>query len=244
MASNGYGQMDPSATTSLPAAIQFAVRQMMSRMDTMKLVQVKAVKGGGGAIAAAGTVDVLPLVNQVDGRGFPVPHGTVFGLPWWRLQGGTGGVIADPKVGDVGFVVCADRDTTSVVSTQKAANPGSNRRFSIADGIYVGACLNGAPTQYIAFSDNGIVILDANGSGNKIELTSAGVKVTDANGNVLEMKSTGFVLTGTLVKIAGNLQVTGSVIAGFGTGDQVGLQTHLHTSGGAGSPTSVPTPGT
>lgn len=240
--STGYGQLEPQSTTSLPGAIQFAIRQMMARMDTMKLVQVKAVKGGGGAIAAAGTVDVLPLVNQTDGRGFPTPHGTVSGIPWWRLQGGTGGVICDPKVNDIGFVVCADRDTSIVVSTQKQGNPGSGRRFSIADGIYIGACLNAVPTQYIAFSDNGITILDANGSGNKIEMTATGVKVTDKNGNVLEMKSSGFELTGTLVKITGNLQVTGSVIAGFGGADQVGLQTHIHPTGTPN--TSPPVAGT
>lgn len=221
----GYGQMDPSATTSVAAAVQFAVRQMMAQMDTAKLVQVKAVSGGGGAIAAAGTVDVLPLVNQVDNQGFPVPQGTVYGLPWWRLQGGTGAVICDPAVGDIGYVICLDRDTSSALVNKAQANPGSNRRYNIADGIYVGGIANGAPTQYVVFSDNGI-------------------KVVDKNGNVLEMKASGFELTGTLVKINGNLQVTGSVIAGFGTGDQVGLQTHLHTSGGVGSPTSVPTPGT
>lgn len=33
-------------------------------------------------------------------------------------------------------------------------------------------------------------------------------------------------------KITGNLQVTGSVIAGFGGIDQVGLQTHVHASNG------------
>lgn len=40
-------------------------------------------------------------------------------------------------------------------------------------------------------------------------------------------------------KITGNLQVTGSVIAGFGGVDQVGLQTHVHASNG-----TPPTAGT
>lgn len=222
--SSGYGQMDPSATTSLPAAIKFAFEQMMAKLDTAKLVQVKAVHGGGGAVAAAGTVDVLPLVNQVDGRGFPTPQGTVFGIPWWRLQGGTGAVICDPKAGDIGYVVCFDRDSSGVISAKKQGNPGSNRRFNVADGIYVGGCINGAPTQYIAFTDNGITI-------------------TDKNGNVLVMKSTGFELTGNL-KVTGTINATGAIVAGLGGPDQVGLQTHLHTSGGSGSPTSAPTAGT
>lgn len=238
----GFGQMDPSATASIPGAIAFAIKQMMGKLNTTKLVQVKAVSGGGGAIAKAGTVDVFPLVNQIDANGNPVDHGTVYGIPWWRLTGGTGGVIVDPKVGDIGFVVCCDRDISSAIANAGQANPGSFRRFNLADGIYVGGVVNAAPKQYIAFSDAGITILDANGSGNKLELTATGLKVTDKNGNVLEMKAAGFELTGTLVKISGNLQVTGSIIAGFGGADQIGLQTHTHLAGI--TPTSPPTAGT
>ena len=48
---------------------------------------------------------------------------------------------------------------------------------------------------------------------------------------------------------AGNLQTTGNVIAGFGSGDQVGLQTHKHTQpndshGDTEQPTNSPTAGT
>jgi len=49
-----------------------------------------------------------------------------------------------------------------------------------------------------------------------------------------------------LVRINGNLQVTGSMIGGFGTGDAINLQTHRH--GTIGTPiaaqTIAPTPGT
>jgi phage gp45-like len=41
----------------------------------------------------------------------------------------------------------------------------------------------------------------------------------------------------------GDLHVTGEIIRGFGTGDQVTLGQHEHTSGESGSATSVPTPG-
>lgn len=46
------------------------------------------------------------------------------------------------------------------------------------------------------------------------------------------------------ITIKGDLHVSGTVIAGFGTGDQVGLQTHRHGTGTAAAGTSVPTPGT
>ena len=88
---SGYGQQIPEDSNSLLSGVAFLVRQMLAQMDTMKLVQVVAVYGGAGAIAAAGTVDVLLLVNQIDGATPPnsTPSGTVYGIPWSRVAGGT-----------------------------------------------------------------------------------------------------------------------------------------------------------
>jgi hypothetical protein len=52
-----------------------------------------------------------------------------------------------------------------------------------------------------------------------------------------------------LVTLSGDLHVSGAVIAGYSTGDQVGLQTHRHTQGpdshlDAEVPTNAPTTGT
>jgi phage baseplate assembly protein gpV len=48
-----------------------------------------------------------------------------------------------------------------------------------------------------------------------------------------------------LLRINGNVQVTGSMIGGFGTGDAVNLQTHRHgTTGTIAGQTIPPTPGT
>lgn len=217
----GYGQLDPWDLNSEFSAISFIVQQMMVRMSTMKLVRVEAVHLGQGDPPAPATVDVLPLVNQIDGNNNATPHGTVYGIPCFRLQGGAFSVVIDPVVGDVGFVVCADRDISSVKANggSKASNPGSFRKFDLADGVYVGGCLNAAPTSYIRVKSDG------------------NLKIVTPGGNVLETSSLGFAITG-------NLTVTGEVTRGFGTGDQVTLGHHLHTSGGTGSPTSVPTPGT
>ena len=87
----GYGQMSPYDTSSEFAVTSFIVRQMIAKLDTMKLVQVVAVHGGG--VNPGGTVDVYPLVCQVDGNFNGKPHGTVYGLPWSRLQGGKNAVI-------------------------------------------------------------------------------------------------------------------------------------------------------
>jgi hypothetical protein len=39
-----------------------------------------------------------------------------------------------------------------VIASKGAANPGSARRFSWSDGIYLGGVLNSAPSQYIQFA--------------------------------------------------------------------------------------------
>lgn len=221
---SGFGQQEPTDTTHDLNTICFVVRQLIERLDTMKLVQVQAVHGGGGAIAAAGTVDVLPLVNQVDGNGNSTLQGTVYGIPWWRLQGGNGAVICDPQQGDIGYVVCADRDISNVKSTQAQANPGSFRKYHISDGIYVGGVLNGSPKQYIVF-------------------TSSGIEIVDINGNKIAMSSSGISVTGNL-NVTGAITATQNITAGYGGSDSVTLQDHLHTSGNSGSPTSAPTAGT
>lgn len=215
----GYGQQDPNDSASRFNMIAFLVKQVVSLIGTMKLVKVVAVHPGSGDPPAAGTVDVQPLVKQVDGNNNATSHGTVFGVPFLRLQGGTGGVIADPAVGDVGLLIVSDRDITNVKSTKAEATPGSYRKFDISDGVYVGGILNAAAGQYLIF-------------------TADGIKIADKNGNVLTMTSSGFALTGDLA-VTGKITATKGITAGFGGADQVGLQTHVHP--GNNQP---PTPGT
>lgn len=210
----GYGQLDPNDFANEFAVTCFIVRQMIGRLDTMKLVQVQKVTGGGGAIAAAGTVDVLPLVNQIDGNNNATPHGTVYGLPWWRLQGGTGAVICDPAVGDIGYVSVSDRDISSVKTNKARSNPGSRRKYDIADGVYVGGLLNSAPTQYIAFADAGISVVDA--AGNMIVTSSGGVTITPITGQPATVQGP-LIVTGN-ASVGANLGVTGNTAVGGNLG--------------------------
>jgi hypothetical protein len=156
--SEGYkGAQTPSSAASEYDAMTFLVMQILSRANTSTLVQVKAVTNSGG-VSAVGFVDVQPLVAQLDGYGNAVPHGVINDIPYFRIQGGTNAVIIDPEIGDIGMAVFADRDISSVKAKKGAANPGSGRRFDMADGVYFGGLLNGAPTQYMQFSTTGINI--------------------------------------------------------------------------------------
>lgn len=149
------GQQNPSDGLSEFDALAFLIQQMIGRINTATLVKVKAVTNSG-AVSPVGFVDVVPLVNQVDGNGNAVPHGTVHSLPYFRMQGGANAVIIDPQVGDIGIAIFADRDISSAIANKAQSNPGTWRRFSKADGLYIGGFLNGTPTQYVQFSAAGI----------------------------------------------------------------------------------------
>jgi hypothetical protein len=137
-------------------ALQFVIQQTVNRMATFCPVVVKAVNlDGDGNVTS---VDVQPMVSQLDGAGNAVPHGTIHGLPVMRWQGGSCGVIIDPAVGDNGTAAFAHVDISSVKKTRKVANPGSRRKFDWSDGVYLGGILNDAPTQSIRISGSGVEI--------------------------------------------------------------------------------------
>lgn len=205
----GIGHQRPSDAAHPINAVDFHIRQRIARMNTMKLVQVMKVTGGG--VAPAGTVDVLPLVSQIDGNRNITKHGIVPGLPWSRLQGGANAIICDPQVDDIGWVVASDRDISAVKNTMPGGQipnagftPGSLRQFNIADGVYAGGCLNVTPTQYVVFTATGIRIVDLNG--NMVTMGPTGITLADVNMNQIQMRP-GFVNIVTLV-----LQVNGTPV--------------------------------
>lgn len=199
--------------------ILFAIQQAIAKLQTATLVQVMGVTNTDG-VEPVGFVDVLPLVNQVDGNGNPTPHVTVYNLPYLRLQGGNNAIILDPEIGDIGICVFASRDISKVKSTKAQANPGSPRSYDFADGIYLGGVLNGAPQQYVRFSSAGIEIV----SPSTITLTAEHI-----------------VINGPLEQHGGNVILDDDLTAGAST-TPVSYLEHTHTSESPGSPTSPPLP--
>lgn len=177
MSDNGYtGQQNPTDTTGEFNSSLAIARSVTARMSTATEVQVVSVTNSGG-LSPVGFVDVQPLVNQVDGAGKSTPHGILHRLPYFRLQGGTDAVILDPKVGDIGIAVFADHDISAVNNAKAQANPGSGRRFDMADGMYIGGVLNGKPEQYIQFNTEGIHVH----SPTKIKFTAPEIELIAEN---------------------------------------------------------------
>src|SRR5580698_9713013 len=106
---SAIGWMQPGDRASQYNEISFIFDRMLGRVRTAMLVQVQGVTNDGG-LSPVGFVDAVPLVNLMDGAGVCSPHGTVYNLPYFRLQGGTSAVILDPTVGDIGVAIICDRD--------------------------------------------------------------------------------------------------------------------------------------
>lgn len=189
----------PESTATDLQALEFLLDAVLSHARTVQQVEVMAVTGGG--LGPIGTVDVQPLVSQINGSGQGQAHGTIFGRPYIRWQGGTSAIILDPVVGDKGLLACCDRDTSNVIATLAAALPASLRRFDFADGVYIGCNLSKTtPTDYVWVkpASGGIAIVSAgpitiqgsqiNMTGtvnaNGAQITNAG-EVMDAAGKVL-----------------------------------------------------------
>lgn len=145
---NGWGEY---------AKVSFAINQAIAKIQTAIPVKVIACSNSGG-VSPVGTVDVQPMVDQVLRDGTSIPHTTIFELPYGRVQGGNNAIIIDPEVGDIGLACFCSRDISSVIASKKSGAPQTRRKYDFADGVFVMGILNGAPTQYIQFTGNGIAV--------------------------------------------------------------------------------------
>ncbi|VVE07627.1 oxidoreductase [Pandoraea terrigena] len=221
--------------------IRFVVMSLMARMSFCAPVEVMAVTNAGG-VSPVGFVDVKPLINQTDGQGNAIEHGTIYNIPYIRVQGGDNAVIIDPQVGDIGMCSFADRDISILKSTKTRANPGSKRKLSKADGIYTGGILNGTPSQYVRFADGIVELVGTNQLNVKapnvaIEAsTQASITAPTIalNGNLTMAGETGGSSEATLT---GNFNITGTI---KNNGKNIGdTHTHNNVQPGSGNSGSV-----
>lgn len=228
----GYGQQDVLNSYSDYAAIRLVVRQMLAQLAVMCPVKVTKVSSQGG-LSESGTVTVQPLVTMLDGKLQAMNHAEIFNMQYFRLQGGKAAVIMDPKVGDIGFCVFADRDISVVVKKKEISQPGSLRQHSFSDGIYIGGILNDVPEKYVIFDENETKIVDPvkiNVMAPVIELNGA-VTVNgtvSGPGNVINIEAT-LNLIGD-VNQTGSQNVTGGINASNDViGGGIHLAAHVHS---------------
>lgn len=191
-----FGQAAPQVEASDYNATVFLIQQGILKIQTMTLVKVLACTNDGG-LAASGTVDVQPLVNQMTGNRLSIPHKPLYKMPYQRVQGGSNAVILDPVKDDIGLAIFASCDISGVKSAKGQANPGSFRKFNYADGIYLGGTLNGVPSQFVQFFA-GLIL------GASVVSTTGNLSVgTGANGVLVDLTGqTAIVQDGIIVNIS------------------------------------------
>lgn len=214
-------------------AMAFLIAQQLAKVRIATIVRVLAVSNAGG-VEPVGSVDVQPLVQQTDGDGNITALPPVYGVPYVRVQGGTNAVILDPQVGDLGIALFGDRDLSAVVATKDVAAPGSNRRNSLADALYIGGLLNGTPVQYVRFSAEGIDLV----SPTKVRIQAPSIQA-DAG--------TQFMVTSPDIQLHGAVHITGAqtndgaiTAQGEVAGNGKQLSTHKHTGVTTGGGVSGP----
>jgi hypothetical protein len=246
--SGGYSQQDPEDSASGYRSRQFQIERSIARIRTIMPVRVMAVAAGAGAIAAPGTVNVLPLVKIIDGAGRVSSHETVFNVPVWRVQCAWGSLIVDPVVDDIGIVLVADRDISSVVSSKgEESQPGSRRKHSLSDSIYLGGMFGpDTPPQYLRFTQHGIEMKSGTDgillNGLKINKDGQVEGALPVTGG-LELGGSITALNGS--EYAQDISTTGRLVASdvftpttAGGPPQVSLRGHIHSANN-----TPPTPG-
>ncbi|MEF3068050.1 Gp138 family membrane-puncturing spike protein [Pandoraea apista] len=249
MIESGYvGLQQPSDTIGEFNATRSVVLSLLSQMFTATEARVVACTNSGD-LSPVGFVDVQPLVNQLDGAAKSMPHNILHRLPYFRLQGGADAVIIDPKVGDIGIVIFADRDISAVNNVRGQANPGSGRRFDMADGMYIGGVLNGTPNQYVRVSSEGIDIV----SPTRIRFSAPNI-VLQATESIGLTAGTQVTNSAPVVEIdgqmtqgegpqGGNASMQGPLnVANDVTASGTSVHGHTHTAKGANAVTSAPNP--
>ena len=234
MTADAYTKQDQSTGIGEFNITAFLVQQMLNKVNIATVVKVVKVTNSGG-VSPVGYVDVLPLVNQLTGQNKSVPHTTVYNIPYFRLQGGTDAIILDPKVGDLGICIFADRDISAVKVAKGQANPGSFRRNSFSDGMYLGGILNGTPEQYIQFSTDGIKAF----SPTKIRLESPLIEIVGTT----SVSTTSPLVTTTSddIEDVGPVHCTETIMAdGEITAVTTPLHTHVHGEVSTGSDDTGP----
>lgn len=212
-------------TTDEYSRMAFVVQSLLAQQASATLVIVKAVEGE--------SVDVQPMVSQVDGAGNAIDHGIIHGLPVWRLQGGKSAVIVVPEVGDIGLAVFASSDISNVKRAKEPTTPGSFRRNDWADGIYLGGLLNQTPTQFLRMDADGIKIT-----------ADEGLPIVINGPDNITIQTEGEVnFDASKVTMSGDLEVTGRVVTGAGsTFNGKAFDSHTHggvtTGGGTSGPPS------
>ena len=219
--------LTPTSNGSELARMQFIIKTALSGLRTAMPVKVLSVTNAGG-LSPIGTLSVQPMVSAVDGAGQIWSHGTIYNVPYMRIQGGSNGIILDPEIGDIGIATVCDRDISTVKNTGAVSAPGSNRKNDMSDMVYLMTIIGAAPTQYIQFNSAGLTIL----SPTKVTINAPNVEVDASTACTINAPS--IVLNGAVTQGSGSNGGT-ATFANTVTVQGTNVHTHKHSGVTTGS---------
>lgn len=216
------GNQRPETIASDWAARKFEIEQRINKVNTMTLCRVVSCTNNGG-IEPTGKLVVQPLVNMMSGDRIAFQHKELYEVPYCRVIGGKNAVILDPEPGDLGLCGFCMRDISAVKASKDISNPGSDRKYSMADGVYICGWYNAdTPEQYIVF-------------------TSAGLKMVSPT--LIELQAPTINLKGDVNQSDGDVHSTGTITADVDViADDISGKHHKHISAAPGNPTGEPLP--
>lgn len=162
------------------------------------------------------TAVVQPAINMVLTTGEQIERAPV-AVSVWRFM--CGGFLVDLPIsaGDTGWLVAADRDTSTFKEVSKLAKPNTNETHKYTAGFFI-------PDKFgslsLAGEDAGNMVFQNAAGTEKISIGASGTKITSA----------ALTITCPLTTFSGDIKVGG--VASY-TG-------HKHTTTTTGSPTSAP----
>ena len=221
------------------------INSVLQKINTVFLGRIISVKSGG--VNGSKTVTAQPLICQIDANGNALPSPKLVEIPHYRVQAGTGAIILDPKVGDIGVFVCCKRDSSNVKNgVSDPQVPASFRSFDLADSIMIATIHTGAADTYIhIIPENGEIIIKAPSS---LTVNTAAATINASGSTAINSPETtisGHVTIRGGLSVSGGegAQVDGSISAsGDITGGNISLQSHRHSgvqAGGSNTGTPV-----
>lgn len=195
MAVSKKGFMEENTNTNDYNKLQFIIRQsVLGLIDTCFVGIVQTVNENF-------TVDVLPIVNGVDGDGNSVERSVVYNIPYLRYQGGECSVDIIPSVGDIGLICITKEDSSSAIESKSSSVPPSDKKYNKSNGLYIASIASTCKEakHSLTIRDEGIIIN-----------TTANVSVScDGNATVNVGKNSSITVGGNLdAKVTGNLNAS------------------------------------
>ena len=158
-------------------------------------------------------VSVQPLISTVTTAGGIVSKAQIASLPVLIIGGG-GFVIHFPlNVGDLGWILSADRDLANFLDTYEESTPNTARKHDFSSAIFIPDVMKG---YNIASEDSGAIVIQSLSGNVKVSLTTSTATVSAPTVNI----------------ISGNVNLGSLGGAGVARiGDSVDPDTHIITGG-------------